>query len=66
MRMTKRVAERTRMTKKDERQNPTSSCTPAGITKDTYSSSMHKFMRFYFVNHQFDARNQKHYLWSYL
>eukprot|EP00957_Ditylum_brightwellii_P096988 7385860-Ditylum_brightwellii.AAC.1 len=34
--------------KKDEGQSSASAVTPAGITKDTYSSSMRKFMLYYF------------------
>ena len=52
--------------KKDQGQSSASAVSPAGITKETYSSSMHKFMRYYFVNHQFAARTQKHYLRNYL
>eukprot|EP00957_Ditylum_brightwellii_P133069 10146871-Ditylum_brightwellii.AAC.2 len=52
--------------KKGKGQSSASAVTPAGITKDTYSSSMHKFMRYYFVNHQLAARTQNHYLWNYL
>eukprot|EP00957_Ditylum_brightwellii_P026518 2006405-Ditylum_brightwellii.AAC.1 len=51
--------------KKDKGQSSTNVGTPAGIAKDTYSFSMHKFMHYYFVNHQFAARTQKHYLWNY-
>eukprot|EP00957_Ditylum_brightwellii_P065654 4979477-Ditylum_brightwellii.AAC.1 len=52
--------------KKDEGQSFTSAGTSAVISRDTYSSSVCKFMHYYFVNHQFDAKTQKHYLWSYL
>eukprot|EP00957_Ditylum_brightwellii_P128112 9771556-Ditylum_brightwellii.AAC.1 len=52
--------------KKDKGQSSVSVVTPAGIAKETYSSIMRKFMHFYFVNHQFAARTQKHYLWNYL
>eukprot|EP00957_Ditylum_brightwellii_P199164 15182196-Ditylum_brightwellii.AAC.1 len=52
--------------KKDKGQSSASAVTPAGITKDTYSSSMQKFIHYYFVNHQFAARIQKHYLQNYL
>eukprot|EP00957_Ditylum_brightwellii_P165701 12614712-Ditylum_brightwellii.AAC.1 len=52
--------------KKDKGQSPASAATPAGLTKDTYSSSMRKFMCYYFINHQYAARTQKHYLQNYL
>eukprot|EP00957_Ditylum_brightwellii_P091245 6946912-Ditylum_brightwellii.AAC.2 len=52
--------------KNDKGQSSASAGTPAGITKETYSSSMRKFMHSYFVNHQFAARTQNHYLWNYL
>eukprot|EP00957_Ditylum_brightwellii_P123871 9442699-Ditylum_brightwellii.AAC.1 len=39
---------------------------PAGIMLEMYKSSMRKFMRYYFVNHQYAARTQKHYLRNYL
>eukprot|EP00957_Ditylum_brightwellii_P084945 6459468-Ditylum_brightwellii.AAC.1 len=52
--------------KKDRGQSSASAVAPAGITKETYSSSMCKFMRYCFVNHQFVARTQKHYIWNYL
>eukprot|EP00957_Ditylum_brightwellii_P165794 12622717-Ditylum_brightwellii.AAC.2 len=51
---------------KDKGHTSTSAGTPAGITKDTYSSSMQKFVLYYFVNHHFSARAQKHYLWNFL
>eukprot|EP00957_Ditylum_brightwellii_P128784 9823976-Ditylum_brightwellii.AAC.1 len=51
--------------KNDEGQSSASAVPPAGITKETYSSSMRKFIHYYFVNHQFVARTQKHYLWIY-
>ena len=52
--------------KKDNGLSSASAVAPAGITKETYRSSMCKFMCYYFVNHQFAARTQKHYLWNYL
>eukprot|EP00957_Ditylum_brightwellii_P158426 12058381-Ditylum_brightwellii.AAC.1 len=52
--------------KKDKGQSSASAVPPAGITKETYSSSMRKFMCYYIVNHQFAARTQKHYLQNYL
>eukprot|EP00957_Ditylum_brightwellii_P058027 4400486-Ditylum_brightwellii.AAC.1 len=52
--------------KKGKGQSSASAVTPADITKDTYSSSIHKFMHYYLVNHQFAARAQKHCLWNYL
>eukprot|EP00957_Ditylum_brightwellii_P104458 7957680-Ditylum_brightwellii.AAC.1 len=55
-----------RKKKKDKRQSSTSVGTPVGITKDTHSASMHKFMCYYFVNHQIAVRSQKHYLQNYL
>ena len=51
---------------KDEGQSSTSMGTPAGITKDNCSYSMHKFMCYYFVNYQFAARTQNHYPWNYV
>eukprot|EP00957_Ditylum_brightwellii_P180571 13755070-Ditylum_brightwellii.AAC.1 len=52
--------------KKDKGQSSASVVAPADITKETYNSSMRKFMCYYFVNHQFAVRTQKHYLWNYL
>eukprot|EP00957_Ditylum_brightwellii_P107810 8224355-Ditylum_brightwellii.AAC.1 len=48
--------------KKEEGQSSESAATPTGLTKDTYNSSMCKFMHYHFVNHQYAARTQKHYL----
>eukprot|EP00957_Ditylum_brightwellii_P137438 10478377-Ditylum_brightwellii.AAC.1 len=48
--------------KKDKGPSSASAVTPAGITKETYSSSMRKFMQYYFVSHQFAARTQRYYL----
>eukprot|EP00957_Ditylum_brightwellii_P175345 13348366-Ditylum_brightwellii.AAC.1 len=48
--------------KKEEGQSSASAASPAGLTKDTYSSSMRKLMCYYFVNHQYAVMTQKHYL----
>eukprot|EP00957_Ditylum_brightwellii_P096563 7354510-Ditylum_brightwellii.AAC.1 len=48
--------------KKDKGQSSASMATPARLTKDTCSLIMCKFMRYYFINHQYAARTQKHYL----
>eukprot|EP00957_Ditylum_brightwellii_P111909 8534121-Ditylum_brightwellii.AAC.2 len=48
--------------KKKEGHSSASAATQVGLTKGTYRSSMHKFMRYYFINPQYAARTQKHYL----
>eukprot|EP00957_Ditylum_brightwellii_P095637 7286104-Ditylum_brightwellii.AAC.1 len=51
---------------KDEKQEATNAKEPTGVTLDTYKSCMRKFMRYYFGNHQYAVRTQKHYLRNYL
>eukprot|EP00957_Ditylum_brightwellii_P034351 2606290-Ditylum_brightwellii.AAC.1 len=52
--------------KKEQGQSSTRVMSPAGLTQDTYKLSMRKFMCYYFVSHQYEARTQKQSLRNYL